>query len=473
MKKALTIFSAAAILIALLLGCAQTPVAEKPPETTDAPAIDYAINGVALGEYAIVYSDDDTDYARRAAAYIRDAIKTRTGLELPLQEDDRVTADYEIVVGNTQREISALLETPADPNCFAYLSAGNQVAMEGEYFLIAAAAYYFVQTYIPEGFFDSRIPAETTVCQPITEKPNRYILLIGDGMGVNHTKLYENPPLQLQQLTGLSDGEDVFYGYLLPNQGFARTDSLSGVTDSAAAGTALATGYKTYNDRLGLDGNGKPVRNLTEIANYLGKSTAVMSTEVRTGATPSAFLVHIPNRNQTEAILQAQKNIEKIGVQIVCGFDVYQPEQIEPQIEDAVLGVLAQLEQDPEGFFFVYEEAYIDKHSHNNDICWAFLALSRFNQVIGRVMEYAYYHPDTFVLITADHETGGLTPDENGTMQYHTGNHTGADVPVFAWGQGSELFNGQTVENTQIPKTIARMWGMEDFGDPNTEPALG
>ena len=473
MKKTISGILVVALLLTGLLGCAANSEIAEISATAETQWEGYAINGVDLGEYAIVYADDDTDYAYRAAEYIRDQILARTGLELPLQEDDQVTAAYEIVVGNTRREISSLLETPTDANRFALMASGNQVALEGAYFLIAAAAYYFVQTYIPEGFFDSQIPTESIVGEPITEAPKHYILLIGDGMGVNHTKLFEDPPLQLQHLKGLSDGESLFYGYLFPSHGFARTASLSGVTDSAAGGTALATGYKTYNERLGLDENGKPVRNLTEIANYLGMSTAVMSTEVSTGATPSAFLVHKPSRNDTAAILQGQEAIAKAGTKIICGYDFYQPDQIENKIEGALVNTLAELAQNPQGFFLMYEEAYIDKHSHNNDINYTFLAMSRFNQVIGRVMEFAFYHPDTFVLITADHETGDLTPDADGKLQYHSGGHTGVDVPVFAYGQGSEHFNGLTIENTQIPKTIAKMWGMEAFGDPATYPPLG
>ena len=109
----------------------------------------------------------------------------------------------------------------------------------------------------------------------------------------------------------------------------------------------------------------------------------------------------------------------------------------------------------------MYEEAYIDKHCHNNDSLQAFQALVRFNQVIGIVMEYAFYNPDTLVIITADHETGAL--DSN--FKFGSGNHSNANVPVFTFGAGGELFNGKTVENTQIPKTVAKLWGVANFGN--------
>lgn len=459
MRKKCSVLLAVVLLMTVLFGCAGTP--EGP-----------AINGVSLSEYAIVYADTDTDYALRAAEYIRDQIKERTGLELPMQEDSQVTAKYEIVVGDTEREISAKLDTDTGANSFAILSTKKQVALEGDYFLIAAAAYYFVETYITEGTFNAQIPKEPTVCQPITEAPNNYIFLIGDGMGPKHTKLCEKPPVVLKREDGVSDGEDLFYGYLLPVQGNARTKSLTGVTDSAAAGTALATGYKTYNKNIGLDGKGNAVKNLTELANELGKATAVMSTEVRTGATPSAFLGHTADRTDKDAVLISQQDIEEAGTIVSCDFDVYDAAHLEQKVEGAVQDVLAQLEQDPDGFFLMYEEAYIDKHSHDNDLNQTYLALARFNQVIGLVMEYAYYHPDTFVLITADHETGNMQASMKGDMAFYSDAHTGQDVQVFAYGQGSQVFHGQTVENTQIPKTIAKMWGVTDFGDPNALPAL-
>ena len=80
-------------------------------------------------------------------------------------------------------------------------------------------------------------------------------------------------------------------------------------------------------------------------------------------------------------------------------------------------------------------------------------------------MEFAFYNPDTFVLITADHETGDLYPEEDGTLAYHHDDHTSADVLIFAYGQGAELFDRVNIENTQIAHTIASMMGEDNFGD--------
>jgi alkaline phosphatase len=80
----------------------------------------------------------------------------------------------------------------------------------------------------------------------------------------------------------------------------------------------------------------------------------------------------------------------------------------------AITRTLTALSQDADGFFMMYEEAHIDKHCHNNDAKNAYLAMVRFNQAIALFMEYAFYHPETMVIITADHETGGLQIAANG-----------------------------------------------------------
>ena len=428
-----------------------------------------SINGVRLSEYSIVYSDEDLDYSKRAAEYLHTEILARTGLDLPLIEDSTEPAsEYEIVVGETSREISSSLDADTEGLEFAILSQGNHIALEGDYFIIAAAAYYFIDTYVPEYDYYASIPEGVYVHEPIVEKANNFIILIGDGMGVHQTLLHDH----LEDVSDYSDGEDLFYGYLLPYIGSSRTESLSGTTDSAAGGTALACGVKTYNDYVGKDRNGEDVESLTELAFTLGKSTAVMSTENKNGATPSTFSAHTISRDNNNEILEDQLALTKqCGTIIDCGYDYYNARYM-GVIERHITDTLGKLDSDEDGFFLMYEEAHIDKHCHQNDIDDTFLALIRFNQAIARFMEYAFYNPDTFILITADHETGGLRPDESGALAYSTEGHSLDDVPIFAYGDGAQLFDGREVENIQIAHTIAALMGVDNFGDQTEYASL-
>lgn len=422
---------------------------------------DALINGVHLSEYAIVYGEDALDYDKRAAEYIRDEVKARTNIELSIVTDTGTASPHEIVVGDTDRPISEKLDADCEGLEFAILADGGHIALEGDYFIIAAAAYFFIDSYVPGGDSSTTVPQSVEIREPITKKANNLILLIGDGMGLNHTGIFDYRDDELEY----SDGEDIFYGRLLPYHGFSRTASLSGVTDSAAGGTALSSGYKTYNEYVGRDKDGNDVKLITELASELGKATAVMSTESNTGATPSSFSAHVDSRDSSGKISESQlQTVKKYGTVIDCGFDYYTERMINNSVEKHITDTLAEIGADPDGFFLMYEEAHIDKHSHNNDIDKLYQAVVRFNQAIGRIMEYAFYHPDTMVLITADHETGDLR-DVDGTLTYHSDDHTLADVPVFAWGEGGELFDGKTVENIQIAHTLASLMGVYDFGD--------
>lgn len=429
--------------------------------------------GDALSSYVIVYDKEASDYVVRAAEYIAKEILARTNITLPLValEDSTDVNAHEIVVGETARPISQSLNAETNGFEFALLANDDHIAIEGDYFIIAAAAYYFVQNYIPEKIFDIDVPQTVSICTPIVKEAENFILLIGDGMGTNQTKLldaYKDNPV-----ADYSDGEDFFYGYLFPYIGEVRTDSLTGTTDSAAAGTALASGYKTENGVIGRDSEQNDVPLLTELAAGQGKATAIMSTEKQTGATPSAFSAHAYHRSNTTAIKESQLDlIDRYGTVIDCGYDVYTEDKM-AILRSAISDTLQTLSADEDGFFLMYEEAYIDKHCSSLDVEKAYLAVVRFNQAIALFMEYAFYNPETMVIITADHETGGLHLDENGKYQFVSEDHTGANVPVFAYGANAEAFNGKTIENVQIPKTIAALFGVKIEGtDPEKYPSL-
>ena len=430
------------------------------------------INGVSIKDYTIVCDTDGLDYNVRAAEYIRDSIKSLTKKDISIVDDSTPVGEYEIIVGETSRAMSAELNEKTEGVEFSMLAKNGSVALEGDYFVIAAAAYYFAETYVKGGSVD--IPDGVTVREPVVKEARNFIMLIGDGMGVYQSKLFD----YMTDESGFSDGEDIFYGYMLPYHGYARTDSYvkdddgiltGGTTDSAASGTALATGYKTVYGSVGIDKDGKDLKSLTELANELGKATAVISTDKDTGATPSAFSAHAPNRDDITEILLDQNVLKGNGTIIQCVNRSNCNAKSVKDVEEDITNTLNTLAKDEDGFFLMYEEGHIDKKSHNEDMEQTFLALIRFNQAIALFMEYAFYNPDTLVVITADHETGGLLPDNNGKLTYtNDGDHTSADVPVFAWGFDTDFFgNERVVENVEIAKFFAAEMGVSDFGDPS------
>ena len=428
------------------------------------------INGVSIKDYVIVCDSEGLDYNTRAAEYIRDKIYALTNCTISIIDDSEDVTAHEIVVGETSREISKELNTDTDGLEFAMLAKDGNVALEADYFVIAAAAYYFADTYVSSG--DAEITNGLTVRTPITKEAKNFILLIGDGMGVHQTQLFDYMGDFASYNDGddYSDGEDFFYGYMLPYLGYARTSSYTGVTDSAAAGTALATGFKTYNRYIGMDKDGNDLKSLTELAGELGKATAVMSTEGSTGATPSTFSAHEPDRGNSSEIRSDQAALtEKYGTIIKCGFDYYTSNYMRTSIEKRINDTLKAVDADEDGFFLMYEEAYIDKHCDDNDFEMTFKALVRFNQAIARFMEYAFYNPDTVVIITADHETGGLYVTDENELAFTTKDHTAANVPVFAYGYGTEIFNDATVENIDIAKFFASQMGVNNFGDQSND----
>ena len=471
------------------------------------------LNGVDIGQYKIVYSDDDLDYAKTAAEYIQKQILLRTGRQVEIVEDNTAETTYEIQVGNVNRDYAESISAPDETAMkFTFASNGTKIAMKADYFIIAGAAYYFVETYIGTTSFTNTVPTGARQVTPITEKANNYIILIGDGMGVSQTEMFEyydiTDPDEYDQEQNMSDGEDIFYGYYFPYEGRSRTwNVLNETTDSGAGGTALATGYKTYNQHIGQGSEilgyeevydegeyqdvpvCQEVESLTELALRLGKSAAVMSTEETWGATPSAFSAHNYNRYNYEDIWDDQDVLREQGV-IFVDHDLYlnqftaeEWEEAEPRYRAA----LEQVAQDPDGFFLMYEEAYIDKECHNNRPDLAYVPMVRFNQAIGMFMEFAMYNPDTMVLITADHETGGLAVVDGSlectelTPNSSKFNHTMMEVPVFAYGEDAAGFATDIVDphdyyseenefyhNTSIARTYAYLMSdgeIDDFGD--------
>ena len=322
---------------------------------------------------------------------------------------------------------------------------------------------------------------------PMDEKPS-IILIIGDGMGIAH----------LQATKQLKKKELVIFS--APIVGMHNTSSSNKyITDSGAGGTAIATGYKTKNKSIGVDSSGNTLKNILEISEGLGFSSGVISTSAITHATPASFIAHVSNRNEYEQIAGAfvNQNCEVIlgggrnhfmsrsdNRNVIAemqrkGYKVIH--SLEPGMVTSstkLLGLVAEehLPKMSEGrgeflsnafnlamqvfrnnnkpFFIMIEGSQIDWGGHDNNIDYIVNETADLDEVVALAVKYASVHPKTTVIVTADHETGGLTltgGELNGKLvsNFSTKDHTALLAPVFAFGYKKELFSG-VYDNTDL-----------------------
>ncbi len=326
---------------------------------------------------------------------------------------------------------------------------------------------------------------------PLTKagKPVRnVILMIGDGMGTS--EIYAGLTLN--------------HGHLnlerMKNIGFSKTHSTSYVTDSGAGGTALATGHKTYNGAIGVDAAGNPVKTILEWAEEKGRATGLVVTCAVTHATPATFISHQASRNDYEIIaadflktdidvfiggglnhFQKRKDgvdlttkLRDKGYAIAHNLDeikalkhgpvaglldtLHEPRWLDgrgDRLTESVHEAIRLLSMDKDGFFLMVEGSQIDWGGHANDINYIATEMVDFDKAIGEVLDFAEKNGETLVIVTADHETGGLSLNggnlETGEIQagFTLKDHTGVMVPVFSFGPYSEKFTG-IQENTAI-----------------------
>lgn len=330
------------------------------------------------------------------------------------------------------------------------------------------------------------------------KKVKNVILLIGDGMGV--TQIY----------AGYTVNKGKLNIERFENIGFSKTHSANNyITDSGAGGTAIATGHKTNNEQIATDTLGMPLKTILEIAEDSFLSTGIVSTSAVTHATPASFIAHNTYRKNYEEIASdflktdievfiggGRKHfeeradsvnlIEKLKekgyhtttdineikelnaeVQKLAGFTAWEHN---PPIKDGRGDMLSTgtnkaigiLEKNDNGFFLMVEGSQIDWGGHNNDFEYVVSEVIDFDKVVGEVLDYAIKDGNTLVIVTADHETGGLAI-KNGNLEegkvkasFATTGHTGVMVPVFAFGPGAELFKG-FYENTEIFEKIKQL----------------
>ena len=311
----------------------------------------------------------------------------------------------------------------------------------------------------------------------ITAEANNVILLIGDGMGFNH----------IAAASYLGDvAMDLFeYGGSVTNRSLS-----SKVTDSAAAATAMATGVKTVNAMISFSGL-KKVTNLGELVKQNNKKLGVISTKSVTDATPAAFTAHnfLRINQRAIAIEQIRYTIATLfgegrkdfdphasakrgqGVSIHIGFANTKAkafaifDEVEPDSEHnlaALTAVALEMLQNEDGFFLMVEGSKIDSHSHANDMEKMLAEFWAFNAAVLVALDFAADNPDTTVIVTADHETGGLTLPEVLSEAainddcFTRGGHSGANVPFFAYGPGADQIPA-TIDNTDIFHIIKQL----------------
>jgi len=290
------------------------------------------------------------------------------------------------------------------------------------------------------------------VFQLSADGPKYVFYFIGDGMGKNHVDFAEK-----------------FFGGLhmktFPVQGALVTSSvLRTTTDSAAAGTALACGVKTRDGVLGLDADGKPVESVAVLAKKNGYAVGILTTESPDHATPAAFYAHVPKRGEYKKIMEqipdskfdivmgygmrgdkepaASDFLKKAGMNVICkeeseffslktlekptavyftfGYEADRADSKVRPLSSYVEKSIGLLEKaGSKGFFMMVEGAKIDHNGHANDGPGMLLELIEFDRAIGKALEFYKKHPqNTLIVVTADHNTGGLIVSGNVPKSY-------------------------------------------------------
>ena len=326
------------------------------------------------------------------------------------------------------------------------------------------------------------------------------ILMIGDGMGlpdVYAAMTVSDHPLNIERCT---------------STGLQTTFSSNNyITDSAAAGTAIATGSKTKNGVIGMDSLGVRVRSILEIAKEHGLAAGLVSTSSVTHATPASFVAHQSSRGSYEDIAMDflssgidvfigggydhfAKRKDKINLIDSLKFKGYEVDTTLSLILKSTSGKLAGftapgqnpyrlkgrgdmlpassgkaieiLNKNKKGFFLMIEGSQIDWAAHANVADTVVDETLDFDKAVGVALDFAEKDKHTLVIITADHETGGVTitggdqKNHKVKLNFSTKDHTAVMVPAYAFGRGSESFNG-IYDNTGIIHKILQAYSFK------------
>lgn len=339
--------------------------------------------------------------------------------------------------------------------------------------------------------------------------PTNIILLIGDGMGLTQISaaMYSNNNrLALAKF---------------PVIGFHKSHAANElITDSAAGGTAIACGIKTNNGNIGTDENGLPTLSILEELDSMNFSTGMIVTSTIVHATPAAFAAHRARREMYEEIALDYLNAN-VDLLIGGGRQYFQNREMDDrdlinEFENKGYVVMDQLyttmnkikwpldknllyftadkqpltvsggrdylsfavrqgvqyleQKSNKGFFLLVEGSQIDWMNHANDGRGVVMETLDFDRAIWEAIQYANKKGNTLVLVTADHESGGMSIEADSRMNklkygFTTNGHTAAMIPVFAYGPGSSLFRG-IYENTSIYHKMRAVLGLKERINP-------
>jgi alkaline phosphatase len=319
------------------------------------------------------------------------------------------------------------------------------------------------------------------------------ILMIGDGTGL------------AEMFSGYTANKGALNIFQMRQLGLSKTQSTDNYhTDSAAGGSAMGTGTKTHNRAIGLDNTYVSIPVIPEILAPKGIQSGVIVTEEITGATPASFYGHTSDRDSTYtlekqllssklqlAVGGGKEELEKdfgrqlasSGIRIYDNLDNWDATTKNRTLvilsnkvvtsmrsgrgnylKTALKKALQQLNASGKGFFLMVEGSRIDHGGHLNDLDYLVREMLDFDEAVGEALRFADQDKQTTVIVTADHETGGLALMDGdiaqGTLRGHfaTNDHTGIPVMVFAYGPNSNLFRG-VYENNEIFHKMLKCFG--------------
>lgn len=345
------------------------------------------------------------------------------------------------------------------------------------------------------------------------------ILCIGDGMGLNHVALTRHEAL---------GPDNKLHMEQLPVVGIVRTYSANDlITDSAASSTAMACGVKTNNGMIGMTPDKTVHKSILELLQAKGWRSGLVATSEISHATPASFAAHVKSRNNQSEIakqlLESRvdvlfgggakywkdrpdgrnlfKEAAQAGYQVIHakdqistlndaptiglfaneGLTTFDPEPSLSEMSQTAIQLLNSKGDDwfsPQPkFFLMIEGSQIDWAAHANDSDRVIRQTLLFDMAVKEAIEFAQQDKHTLVIVTSDHETGGLVIETDTLNKFkidpdweETG-HTAADVPLYAFGPGSERFAG-VMDNTEIAKRIAELTGIDTFPCIQQEPAI-